>query len=58
VKDAQIRKRLPRKKILGAAAQRGDASAGGSEFEKRIMLKDCRDANMVSWMPDSNKETR
>jgi hypothetical protein len=27
-------------------------------FEKRIMLKDCRDANTVSWMHDSNKETR
>jgi hypothetical protein len=32
------------RKCFGAAAQRGDASAGGGDFEKRIMLKDCRDA--------------
>jgi hypothetical protein len=38
-----------RRKCFGAAAQRRDASAGGGDFEKRIMLKDCCDANTVSW---------
>jgi hypothetical protein len=27
-------------------------------FEKRIMLRDCRDANTVVWRRDSKKETR
>jgi hypothetical protein len=27
-------------------------------FEKRVMLRDCRDANTVVWRQDSRKETR
>jgi hypothetical protein len=42
-----------RRKCFGAAAQRGDASAGGGDFEKKIMLRDCCDANTVSWRQES-----
>jgi hypothetical protein len=58
VKDAQIRKRLPRKKFWEALHNAEMQVLEAVIFEKRIMLKDCRDANTVSWMHDSNKETR
>jgi len=40
-----------RKKSVGAAAQRGVASAGGVEFwEQKMFAKDYRDAKAVDWM--------
>jgi hypothetical protein len=45
------------KKRYGAAAQRGSDSAGGGDLEKRIMLKDCCDANTVGWMRE-NRQSR
>jgi hypothetical protein len=41
----------------GAAAQHGSDSAGGGDFEKRIMLEDCCDANTVGWMRE-NRQSR
>jgi hypothetical protein len=41
----------------GAAAQHGSDSAGGGDLEKRIMLKDCCDANTVGWMRE-NRQSR
>jgi hypothetical protein len=59
VKNVQIRKRS----CLGrdVVEPQHDAEMQVLEavnFEKRIMLRDCRDANTVVWRRDSKKETR